>query len=477
MLHLRNKWLEITGIRANIPRIGFGGGSECLSTTSPIGGMGERNDYMSAIRRLDGFVLCGALLILTLPAARAQEEATDWKAKCSELEEKVRVLEEDLDDQKSRADYYRDILSKDRPLGICPRFNVRSLVEVDFRQASLQDVADTLNRHIQSTGTNDIENAIASRQTRIQELEAEIEKLREASRRTPIREVRLAMPEGMHASSDRLVTFSAMDDITLAEALEYATDIAGVTYQIEGDVVWIMPKRHLLIRHDELNVDAIKQRLDSLAEPSVLLFTDAGLKKAIEKGFVNERREKKRSDDFIFIGGTPAETMVHYISPSGIQRFGYLMAPRETGEIPPGDPFGFTLLNPAASELDEQAKPQISELSVATKVSDVRLLRASVDTNTFTLVFRDYESNEPVQVEIGAIDLYTSQGDEISSFTIPAFSHTGWDYPASEVGIYLHYRLGMQGIRPEDQNYFHAFSQYRLGRIFENQFGYLLRIP
>lgn len=60
---------------------------------------------------------------------------------------------------------------------------IKRPVELAFRQASLPDVVSELNRHLQSTGTNDIERAIGVRQKRIQELASEIETLREASKR------------------------------------------------------------------------------------------------------------------------------------------------------------------------------------------------------------------------------------------------------------------------------------------------------
>lgn len=58
---------------------------------------------MIASKRQVAVVLCGTLL-LVLPGVRAEEETTDWQAKCRELEEKVQMLEEELDGHKLKAE-------------------------------------------------------------------------------------------------------------------------------------------------------------------------------------------------------------------------------------------------------------------------------------------------------------------------------------------------------------------------------------
>lgn len=258
---------------------------------------------MITIKRPVGYLLCGALL-MALSGVCAEEGTTDWQAKCRELEEKVQMLEEELDGHKLKAEALLSLYNEASLPRFCPRFNVKNIVELDFRQASLPDVVSELNRHLQSTGTNDIERAIGVRQKRIQELASEIETLREASKRAPLREVRLALPEGMAGNA---ITFSALG-IRLSEALDYATDIAGVTYQVESDIAWIVPRRHILIPHEELNVESIRPRLDSALEPSVLLFrfTADGLKKALEEGLVEEMLQETMDSAFF---GSSAESV------------------------------------------------------------------------------------------------------------------------------------------------------------------------
>jgi len=244
------------------------------------------------------------------------KDTVDWEAKCHSLERKHLALQDKNDDLQRKAEMLTHILSEHTkalpPFDL--QFGLQNIPEINFRQTSLADVVETLNQHLQSEETHNIERAIEAREIRIQELKKEIDKLRATDTNSIIREIRLDMPKEMTGHN---ITFSAFD-ISLMEALPYATDIAGVTYEIDGNIIRVLPlKYHRPIPEEELNAEKLKEMLDSITHSQNIYFTKTGFKKAIEDNLV--KRSKATINDVY-----DHKLEEQLLTEAGLQRFGYL---------------------------------------------------------------------------------------------------------------------------------------------------------
>lgn len=236
-----------------------------------------------------------------------------------------------------------------------------------------------------------------------------------------------------------------------------------MTYQVDGDIIRIVPKvSERPIPKDELRAETVKKALDTITYCiRSICFSESGLAKALSDKFV----EARVVDDAF---GKSEENV---LTESGMQRFGYLIASdiidnqqpvrvasrgdRAEGVIPESGAFFHNGLPCGESGL-------VGDVVVG----GVRLLRASATTNEVaSLIFRDYDSNEFVPIDLDKVE-----GDPPNNGDFLVVT------PERQPGIYVFYHLDIERIRPEDKEFFHH-RQYRLDQLHEHELGYFLHMP
>lgn len=327
------------------------------------------------------------------------------------------------------------------------RFGIKHFDHISFNQSPLQAVVHRLNQHLQADDAYSAEHVSDMKMI-------------------PIREVQLELPEGMPGGP---VTFRT-SDIEFDVVLAFVTQIAEVTYQVDGDVIRILPWLHNRpIPRDELTVESISQRIASVfcqKQKVNVSFSEAGLAKAKANGLVESILRELSSP---FGPSTKMESLI--LSDTGKHQFSELITKGSVGAA------------------DDDGIPYTGLFGTPV-ISGCRILRASFETNASVLVFRDYETDEPVAVDMdrvygvsyddkgrmspispGRRDAQNQSLDRSDFILIQQPSE-----PSPRPGIYVYYEVGIEEIRPEDKDYF-DWQQHRLEQLFEHELGYLVRIP
>jgi hypothetical protein len=320
------------------------------------------------------------------------------------------------------------------------RYGIKLFDRISFNDASLQDVVLRLNQHL---GADDAYSAEHARDMQ----------------KNPIRQVQLELPDGMPGGT---VTVS-FADIEFDVLLGFVTSIADVSYHVDGHIIRIAPWfHHRPIPHDELKLESVIPRLESAFREKgqvPLYISEAGLAKAIENGWVESRfRDMFPADQ--------GKTEQHILTESGKQRFGAFLP---------------------AWCLDGR-DVSYSCLMGTPVVGSVRLLRASFETNATGLVFSDYESNEPVPIDLDSVQgvFYDDNGNTYSlsnrgsSINFCGIADFLQQEPSAvsnkKLGIYVYYDVGVEQFTPEDKNFFN-WGKTRLEQLFDHEFGYFVRVP